>query len=328
VQRYWLRWTHPVSTIVCEYFAIQGRDLPWATQAEFFARVKTSLDGAQAPGAFEIMRCTDTQGYSNAIIVAYWLDAVAHARWTRDAAILTWLHADERLAEPYGYWRETFSTPFDRHETNYSYNDYKIGLARCEPAHLISHDINAYFGAMRDRIPLSAVDPLDSPFGATMPNAGGPETFRRRVRIMTPLNLTVIRSGQFWANARKEQWDDYLDNLQPKLLRGMDYIETHKETSGCCVMRMMYNLDENGREKPESSVLSYFLSLQMLEDWAKSHETHLDIYRHAIAMMRKYGEEREVRTWHEVFVLPTGGGLFEYVNCHPKTGLIPFFRAL
>lgn len=106
----------------------------------------------------------------------------------------------------------------------------------------------------------------------------------------------------------------------------MDYIDTNKVATGCCAMRMMFNLDNDGNELDESSVLAYFLSLGHLERWSHAHPTHLDIYHHAIAMMRKYQEKREVRTWHEVFVLPSGGGLFEYINCHPGTGLLPFFE--
>jgi aldoxime dehydratase len=40
-------------------------------------------------------------------------------------------------------------------------------------------------------------------------------------------------------------------------------------------------------------------------------------------MRRKYGAERSVVTWHEVFVLGTAPA-FEYLNCHIETGLLPF----
>jgi hypothetical protein len=75
------------------------------------------------------------------------------------------------------------------------------------------------------------------------------------------------------------------------------------------------------KDRAGTSVLAYFLSLGQLEDCAKSHETHLDIYHHAIAMNRKFKEKREVVTWHEIFIMPATAS-FEYVNCHPKTGVV------
>lgn len=106
------------------------------------------------------MRARDKTGVVDTIVVAYWLDGTAHDRWANASPLVAWLADPLRLGEQRGYWREAMAVPFDRHETNYSYTDYKIGLARCEPGELAAHDTNAYFGAMRDRIPLSAIDPL------------------------------------------------------------------------------------------------------------------------------------------------------------------------
>ena len=182
---------------------------------------------------------------------------------------------------------------------------------------------NGYFGAARDRMPVSAIDPLESPLGQTLPARREAASQGSRLRVQPPLNLVAIRSGQFWVNAQSEQRTDYLDRLQPKLLRGMKYLEDNKEASGCLSIRNMSNLDSAGDEIAETSTLAYFLSLGHLERWAESHETHLDIYRHAIAMNRKFGAKREVTTWHEVFAL-SGAASFEYVNCHPSTGLLPY----
>jgi aliphatic aldoxime dehydratase len=44
-----------------------------------------------------------------------------------------------------------------------------------------------------------------------------------------------------------------------------------------------------------------------------------------MARYRKYGSLNQLRTWHEVFVLPAEGQHFEYLNCAPRTGLLPYF---
>jgi aldoxime dehydratase len=135
--------------------------------------------------------------------------------------------------------------------------------------------------------------------------------------------MATLRSGQYWAGAGPEQLTDYVENLEPKLLAGMSYLVENKEKSGTLALRIMRNIDEAGRDRAETSVAAYFLSLTHLEGWAASHPTHEAIYEHAIEMALKYGDRREVVTWHELMVLPSCAA-FEYVNCHPETGLLPY----
>jgi aldoxime dehydratase len=146
----------------------------------------------------------------------------------------------------------------------------------------------------------------------------------RRLRATTPHNMAALRSGQYWVGAGEEQLADYDENLQPKWMRDMNFLLDNKRDTGTLALRVMTNLDEDGKERAETSMLTYFISLEQLEDWSKSHVTHLDFNRHAIAMNRKFKEKREVVTWHECFVMPATTS-FEYVNCHPLTGVLPYF---
>ncbi len=321
--RYTLRWDEPVPTMVSDYFAIQSDSLDSTARGAFFERVLASFGGEDGPGAHETMRFTDEVGMLNAIVVAYWTDATRHARWAANAAFLQWFGSSDRLGESSGYWRETLVVPYDRHETIYSAPHYRIGLGRTPGSRIVPMTMNGYFGAARDRVPLSAVDRLDSPYGDNPPPRREVQSRGRRLRATTPLNMTALRSGQFWVGAGAEQDADYRENLQPKLMRGMDFLLQHKQETGTLSLRVMTNLDASGEPRAETSVLAYFLSMEGLEAWAKSHETHLDIYRHAIAMNRKFKEKREVVTWHECFVMPEASA-FEYVNCHPATGVLPY----
>lgn len=323
--RYTLRWDKPVAGMVSDYFAMQGGHLDWDDERSFFDRVTAAFAGPDGPGAHEIMRFRDEAGESNAVVVGYWTDPTAHGRWSASSELLSWLGSDERLSEPtVGYWRETISVPYDRHETIYSESRYRIGLARTPDSMIVSMTTNGYFGAARDRIPLSAIDPLDSPLKEAPPSPQPVSSRGRRLYVSTPHNLCALRSGQFWEGAGKEQADDYHESLQPKLMRGMNFLTEHKSETGTLSLRVMTNVGPGGQGRSETSVLAYFLSLEQLEAWAKSHETHLDIYRHAIAMNRKFKEKREVVTWHEVFILPAASS-FEYINCHARTGFLPFF---
>ena len=325
--RYTLRWHSPVETMVSEYHAIQKAGLTWDEQREFFDFAKASFAQPDGPAAHEVLRFTDEAGEINAVTVAYWLDATAHARWSQSAEFPKWFCARERCAGDFGYWRETIAVPYDRHETIYSGPHYKIGFARTPNSSIESMTTNGYFGAARDRVPISAIDPLESPLRGNPPKPRRVESRGRRLRAATPHNMTALRSGQYWIGAGPEQLADYLDNLQPKLMRGMNFLLDNKEDTGTLALRVMSNLDDDGSARAETSVLAYFLSLDQLEDWSKSHVTHLDIYGHAIAMNRKFKEKREVVTWHEAFVMPASTS-FEYVNCHPRTGVLPYFELL
>lgn len=326
--RYTLRWQDPVETMVSEYYGMQRADLSWDQQRAFFDQVQASFSHPDGPAAHEVMRFTDEAGETNAIVVAYWLDATRHARWSISADFPKWFVGQERLASgDIGYWKETIAVPYDRHETIYSAPNYKIGFARTPNSSIESMTTNGYFGAARDRIPISAIDRLESPLRQTPPKPRPVGSRGRRLRVSTPHNMTALRSGQFWVGAGPEQLEDYQENLQPKLMRGMNFLLDNKEETGTLALRVMTNLDADGKERAETSVLAYFLSLDQLEDWSKSHVTHLDIYRHAIAMNRQFKEKREVVTWHEVFVMPAATS-FEYVNCHSRTGVLPYFDLL
>jgi len=326
--RWTLRWHSPVETMVSEYYAMQKAGLTWDEQREFFDRVEASFAHRDGPAAHEVMRFTDEAGEINAVVVAYWLDATSHARWSLSADFPQWFAADERRTSgDIGYWKETIAVPYDRHETIYSAANYRIGFARTPNSSIEAMTVNGYFGAARDRVPISAIDPLESPLRLTPPRPREVQSRGRRLRVATPHNMTALRSGQYWVGAGPEQLSDYLENLQPKLMRGMNFLLDNKVDTGTLALRVMSNLDPGGGERAETSVLAYFLSLDQLEDWSKSHVTHLDIYHHAIAMKRKFKEKREVVTWHEAFVMPASTS-FEYVNCHPKTGVLPYFELL
>jgi aldoxime dehydratase len=319
--RYTLRWEQPVAMLTSQYHAIEASDLPWEAQKTFFEMAEASFAEADGPVAHERMRFLDEAGETNAVVVSYWLDATAHARWTQKSSLSAWFNAPKRLLGEQGCWRETIAVPYDRHETIYSAPHYRVGFGRTPGAVIEAMTTNGYFGAARDRFPVSAVDSLDTPFTGYPEVVDRIDTRGRRLFASSPHNMAALRSGQFWEPSEGEQRQDYLDNLQPKLHRGMDYLLSNKQDSGTLSLRIMTNVGEEGEDRDETSVLAHFLSLAQLEDWAKSHVTHLDIYGHAIAMNRKYREMRQVVTWHEAFVMPASCA-FEYVNCHPATGLL------
>ena len=207
--RYTLRWDEPVGALVSEYRAIQGKDLSQARQSHFLELIRRGFAESHGPSAYEIMNFRDEAGYTNGVAVGYWADATSHARWSLGSDFSAWFASDDRLAETEcGYWRETILVPYDRHETIYSAPGYRIGLSRIPGSVIVPMTTNGYFGAARDRIPLSAIDRLESPLKDSPPRASRVASLGRRLRATTPHNLCALRSGQFWEGAGPEQLRD------------------------------------------------------------------------------------------------------------------------
>ncbi|WP_245200040.1 phenylacetaldoxime dehydratase family protein [Herbaspirillum sp. LeCh32-8] len=325
--RYSLRWPTPHLTLVSVYFGMQHSALTAGDKLAFFARMRDFLAQGDGPQAHEVMQCTDEAGLENAIVVGYWTDPTIYARWLGTSDFRPWFEAHAKEQGGAGYWLEPLVIPYDRHETIYSAPNYRVGFARTPGATIVPITTNGFFGAARDRLPLSAVDTLDSPLHGFLPPPAPRTSTAGHWVAELPHNATVLRSGQYWEGAGQEQLEDYLERLQPKLMRGMQHLMAQRGETGCLSLRIMTNVNEDGSPRAETSVYASFMSMTQLEAWAASHETHLDIYRHAIAMNRLYKEKREVVTWHELFV-PQLGNVFEYINCHPATGILPYARAL
>jgi hypothetical protein len=177
---------------------------------------------------------------------------------------------------------------------------------------------------MRDRIPAAAASALDSPFGPALVHRAKTETRGRRIHVVPPENLALIRSGQDWSDCRGEELATFQAAIRPAWEAGMDYLLKNPIDSGCVEMRATDEMTADGLRVKRSAGVGYFLTPGHLERWAESHPTHLAIFRSFIGMAMKL-KEIDIRLWHEVAVLPAAGQAFEYVNCHGETGLLPFF---
>jgi aldoxime dehydratase len=81
-------------------------------------------------------------------------------------------------------------------------------------------------------------------------------------------------------------------------------------------------LDEHGRATDKSFGMSWWTSLAALERWAESHPTHLAIFGAAMTYLSTLGPAAKLRLYHEVTVARADEQFYEYLNCHPGTGLL------
>ncbi|MGV7030882.1 phenylacetaldoxime dehydratase family protein [Methylobacterium symbioticum] len=281
---------------------------------------------ADGPTCFDHARSRLASGRVEHVVCAYWVSSARFEAWAADAEVERWWHEPERLAGPYGAWREVLWVPRDRQESIY-WKDYPAGLMSSPDIAIFPTPYCGYYGAMRDRLPAAAIDPLDTPEDAGLAPQPARNGFGEHWSVRPPQNLALIRSANTWGRMDDEQRADYDAKLRGPLGAGMDYLAGNPLPTGCACMRWQDTTDTDGVRKPEAHAHAYFLSLRHMERWAEDHATHAAIFRAAIQRYRHYGPRNQLRTWHEVFVLPEEGQRFEYVNCDPGTGLLPWFEA-
>jgi aldoxime dehydratase len=310
-----------ISEVCVAYFGAQLRG-----GGDGYGRVINQFfSSGNGPDNVESGRFTDRAGFETTIIVAYWASPGRYDAWQGASGFHDWWLHPTRTLESCGYFREVLRIPLERLETLFS-SENLVGVART--GQKIGQPVreHAYWGAMRDRIPESAHNDLSSSYGETLPRLGGAVTEGQRIRVVVPENLAVIRSGQNWTDCGEAELRTYQEMVYPVLINGMEFLRDHPWDTGCCDMRFINEVEADGRPLMKSYGLGYFLTLGHLERWAASHPTHLEIFGRFMDMVKKHNFQLDLKLWHEVSVLPGAGQAFEYINCHPRTGLLPYFH--
>ncbi|MCL2916021.1 phenylacetaldoxime dehydratase family protein [Shewanella corallii] len=305
------------SNFVVAYFGCQSSCIDslseWAINA---------LNANHGPLRIEQGTFTDNAGVSNHLYIAYWL-ASEYQQWWNCAANNQWWRDEQREQEGVGFFREIISMPIERFETLHSTTTpHGISTtAQTLEGPIMEH---GYAGAMRDRIPLSATESLQNQFDASVQFQATRNTNNKRVIVTPPENLCVIRSGQNWSECDEEQKRMYLSKVHPTLKKGMAFLQNNPAKSGCLSMRFVDVKDENWQPMEQSFGLGLATDIYAFEEWAKSHATHLAIFERFMEMVMTFGDNLQLKLWHEVSVLPAEECEFEYINCHPETGLLKY----
>jgi aldoxime dehydratase len=308
--------------VVMAYF---GTQLKPGDSARAELQIDEFFDSADAPVNVETAIYVDRGGCRNFLSSAYWTDPARYERWRESSGFSAWWSDPVRQNDRQGYYREILTVAPDRFETIFTY-DCLVGVAKTGGCPVVGpiREHN-YWGSMRDRIIASADNDLRSVYGERLPRLGSSATAGHRLRVTAPENLAVIRSGQDWTNCTGSELAQYDESVRPVLAEGMNFLRDHPDETGCCDLRFAEETNQNGSPIKKTFGLGYFLTLGHLEKWASTHPTHLAIFSKFLTMVREHGSDLKLKLWHEVSVLPTEGQVFEYINCHPGTGLLPYF---
>lgn len=315
------RATASVEQVVMGYFGVQyhapgDRGRAWAA----LRQIVSHFDADDGPGHHDLAQGGDADGCDTLVAIAYWRDPARFARWRDGEVVRAWWASEQRLHDGLGYFRELMSPRVERFETAFSTPDRLEGIGVVMGG--ISGEIqeHGYWGSMRDRIPLAQTDAM-KPSGAPCVIAGAPGP-GRRVRVAGHENVALIRSGQEWTDTAGQERALYLNDMEPVLREGMDFLRDAGTAIGCYGNRYLRHVDGAGQPLEKSFGLSVWRSLADMERWSESHPTHVAIFGTFMRMVQALGGQLQLRLYHEVSVLRADEQDYEYVNCHPRTGLL------
>lgn len=315
------RFAPTVQRVVMAYFGVQYRpgNQPPAIVPTALAELAAACAGPDGPGRADRAEYVDEAGYQTIITVAYWDDPARYQRWCVPARAM-WL-SDQHADGEAGFFLETVRPSVTRFETLFS-NDRREGIARL--AGSLSGEIaeHAYWGGVRDRLPLAQTDPLAAG-GPPEADDGLPAVGSGVRRVVAGRqNLCLIRSGQDWTDTEGDERRMYLEEVEPVLRAGMNFLRDEGRAIGCYANRYMRVADEHGDPVDKSFGMSWWRSLADLDRWAKDHPTHKAIFGQAMRYLAALGPAAQLRLYHEVTVAAADEQDFEYLNCHPDTGML------
>jgi aldoxime dehydratase len=301
-----------VSHVVMAYFGLQYRGEPPTAAASLLAEIAARFGGTDGPSHWDRAHYVDQAGFSNVVSVAYWDDVARFDKWFAPARE-AWTDGS---GEGVGRFIEVLRPGVARYETLFS------SLGRAEGVAVLAEGMSgevqehAYWGGMRDRIPLSQTNEL-APGGKPMLVRDG-----ARLRVIAHDNLCLIRSGQDWSDTESSERKMYLEDVEPVLREGMDFLRDEGAPIGCYANRYMRVLGADGMPAEKSYGQSWWKSLAALERWAESHPTHVRIFGAAMKYLSTLGPSAKLRLYHEVTVAAADEQFFEYRGCHPGTGML------
>jgi aldoxime dehydratase len=310
-----------VTQVAMAYFGVQSKGGSQHGQAcRALMHITAGFAQTDGPGHHDLTHYVDADGYDNMVAIAYWSDPAVYRRWRDSAAVAAWWNDPQRLHDGIGYFREVLTPRIEHFETMFNTPDHIEGVGVVMQGLSEPFQEHGYWGSMRDRIPLAQTEAL-TPQGRLHSLDGAPGA-GRRVRIAGHDNVAIIRSGQEWTQTEGQERRLYLDEMEPVLAAGMNFLRDQGSQVGCYSNRYMTHIDAAGRPLEKSFGVSYWRSLADMERWSESHPTHVEIFATFMRMVQALQFQLKLSVYHEVSILKPDEQDYEYINCHAHTGLM------
>jgi len=309
------RFSPLVEQVVMAYFGVQSQQ----TAGQYALDPITShFSMTTGPAHWERATYSDERNYVNDIVIAYWASQEAFTQWKAESGFDAWWATPEREQEDKGWFMEVVSPDIRGFETIFSNQHHPEGVAHL--AHVMSGEMHehGYWGSARDRLPAAQTSALKGQGQLTVT----PLTSGRHI-VQGRDNLCLIRSGQDWSDTLAEERVLYVQEVEPILDKGMRFLRDDGMSIGCLSCRYMHGVDRDHHGRLQKTFgLAHFTDLQALENWSKNHPTHVAIFNGFMRYVKALNFTIQLRLWHEIVVIPAQSQYFEYINCHPNTGLL------
>ncbi len=303
-----------VTQVVMAYFGLQTCGTSPLAEEKALDRLSSDFTAADGPSHWDQARYVDEANFTNVVTAAYWDDPQKFDRWF--PAVRERWTGDQRPGNGLGTFIEAIYPSVAGYETLFSSLGRPEGIAVLADG--MSGEVmeHAYWGGVRDRIPLSQTSEM-APSGSARAIRDG-----NRLRIIPHDNACLIRSGQDWGDTEAAEREMYLGDVEPVLREGMEFLRDQGRSIGCYANRYMNVVGADGTTTDKSYGMSWWRSLSELERWAESHPTHIRIFGAAMRHLTTLGPSTKLRLYHEVTVARRDEQLFEYADCHPQTGML------
>lgn len=274
------------------------------------------------PGNLERFEFLDPQNYSNEVFIGYWLHERDFKAWRESEDVANWIENLSLDVGAPGVWLEVMTAPVDRYQYGAPVVQ-KDGLATL--GELAKSDKFGYWGGYRDRVPASVNDRFESPLPG-LPKAALKQSIGQRIQLSIPDNVCFIREGQDWSKAGEEERNVWKTTMDEVVRSWTGILVERAADSGTLNLRSMNDLDAaSGERLDKQTQVAFLLSLDGIERAARTWKEHLAVHSSLIRMFREATFKPTMNIWAEMFILKTGDMKPLYVNCHPHTGLLPYF---
>lgn len=308
------RYRPSVKRVVMAYFGVQYQAPSAHNSAEkLLLVIAEAFRSDGGPGHWDRAHYIDEAGFTNIISIGYWDGPAIFDTWFGKHGS-TWA-AGSNASTEMGTFCEVLRPAIERFETLFS-SDVREGVACVAEGLSDVVQEHAYWGGARDRIPMSQTHEM-APVGAPRIVTTG-----LHQRVIPHENICLIRSGQDWTATAAEERRMYIEDVEPVLRAGMDFLRDNGVQIGCFANRYMTVMGKSGEVVEKSFGMSWWKSLAALERWSESHSTHVAIFGAAMKYLGTMGSAAKLKLYHEVTVAASDEQYFEYFNCHPRTGML------
>ena len=256
------------------------------------------------------------------------MDTVEYGKWLRRPEVASWWEGLP-LSGELGYWREVLSPDADRFGfLGFGLNERRrvgcIHAVRSKPS-----EKWGYWGGYRDRFAASKMDTFEPASEVINEPVNDRVTRGKKITVQLPRNVCFVREGAettYITDPReREGWNT---KVKPVFGKWIAYLRDNPTLSGAICLRDTIEQDlDTGADYEKHNTLIYFVSLRHMERAARTQPSHAALYNTYMGMMTELAAASitpEFVIWAEAHILSRESALIEYVNCHNRTGLMPF----